>query len=156
MIPYGLYILTSGKKGGKYMGATVNWVTQSSFQPPQVVVAVKADSFIHAVIKENESFALNVLGKGQGDIAYAFFKSAQVEGQTIGGQTFNTRKTGAPLLKNALAHIECRLVGTLEQGDHSVFLGEVIDVGLNQELEDRPDDSTLWLKDLGEKIFYGG
>ena len=76
MIPYGLYVLTSGSESGDYAAATVNWVTQASFEPPLVVVAVKADSFIHSVITKNKTFALNVLGKDQGDVAFAFFEIA--------------------------------------------------------------------------------
>jgi len=48
------------------------------------------------------------------------------------------------------------LVDTVERGDHSIFVGEVVDAGLTQEIGGRPDDATLWMKDLGEKTFYGG
>ena len=44
MIPYGIYVLTSEGKDGKVAASTVNWVTQTAFQPPLVVVGVKADS----------------------------------------------------------------------------------------------------------------
>src|SRR5262249_55862205 len=47
MIPYGLYVLTAANKEGKVAAATVNWVTQASFEPPLVVVGVKADSGGH-------------------------------------------------------------------------------------------------------------
>ena len=59
-------------------------------------------------------------------------------------------------MDNMPAFIECRLVTTVEEGDHSIFLGEVVDAGVNQEPEGRADDATLLLKDLGEKTFYGG
>jgi hypothetical protein len=48
------------------------------------------------------------------------------------------------------------VVGSLAEGDHRVFLGEVIEAGLRLDLDGRPDEAVLWLKDLGEKIFYGG
>ena len=72
MIPYGLYVLTSEAEDGRVGAATVNWVTQASFEPPLVVVGVKADSSVHGIIKEARTFALNVLGKGQESIAYSF------------------------------------------------------------------------------------
>jgi flavin reductase (DIM6/NTAB) family NADH-FMN oxidoreductase RutF len=65
-------------------------------------------------------------------------------------------KTGSPILARAAAFVECVLIGTLEKGDHSVFLGEVVEAGLSQELPGRPDEHVLRLKDLGEKTFYGG
>ena len=50
MIPYGLYVLTAEGKDGRVAAATVNWVTQASFNPPLVVVGVKADSGAHSII----------------------------------------------------------------------------------------------------------
>ena len=156
MVPYGLYVLTGQTDDGRAAAATVNWVTQTSFNPPLVVVGVKADSTAHQVIKDAGSFALNVLGKGQQDLAYAFFKPVEREGDTIGGQAVRAGSTGAPILEDAPAWIECRLVETIEKGDHSTFLGEVVDAGVAQAPDGRPDDATLILKDLGEKTFYGG
>lgn len=156
MIPYGLYILTARGVEEKYAAASVNWVTQASFNPPLVVVCVRGDSYIHTLIEESHAFALNVLGKGQGDKAFTFFKPAEVEDGKISGEPFKPGKTGAPILDSVPAYIECRVLDTLVKGDHTVFLGQVVDAGLHVEIEDRADDATLWLKDLGEKIFYGG
>ncbi len=156
MIPYGLYILTAQTVDGRISGAAVNWVTQASFQPPLVAVAVKADSTIHGLIKDSQAFALNVLGKDQGPIAFAFFKPVVREGQALGGQPFHSGVTGSPILDSAPAFIECRLVESVEKGDHSIFVGEVVDAGVCIAPAGRPDDATLWLKDLGEKIYYGG
>src|SRR5499426_1172057 len=85
MIPYGLYVLTAESKDGKVAAATVNWVTQASFEPPLVVVGVKADSGAHAIIKDSNVFALNILGKDQKGQAFTFFKPLEREGNSIGG-----------------------------------------------------------------------
>jgi flavin reductase (DIM6/NTAB) family NADH-FMN oxidoreductase RutF len=156
MIPYGLYVLTTGGEGGPAAAATVNWVTQASFDPPLVAVGVKADSSGHQIIKDTQSFVLNVLGKGQQDLAFKFFKPAEIDGETIGGEPFRTGETGAPILANAPAYAECRLVESIEKGDHSVFVAEVVGAGVSTPPEGRADDATLWMKDLGEKTFYGG
>jgi len=159
MIPYGLYVLSakSGSGAGEFATSTVNWVTQASFEPPLVAVGVKKDSVSHAVIKAASSFALNVLGKGQQDLAFAFFKHVEPEGDTIAGQPFTLgATTGAPILTSAPAYLECRLRETVEIGDHSVFVGEVVGAGVASPAEGRPDDGTLELRDLGEKTFYGG
>jgi flavin reductase (DIM6/NTAB) family NADH-FMN oxidoreductase RutF len=155
MIPYGLYVLTAESKTGT-AAATVNWVTQASFTPPLVAVGVKADSGAHTVIKEANAFALNVLGKGQQAMAYTFFKPAERQGSTISGEPYRAGATGAPILVNAPAFVECRLVSTVEKGDHSIFVGEVVEAGVAKSPEGRPDDATLWLRDLGDKVFYGG
>jgi flavin reductase (DIM6/NTAB) family NADH-FMN oxidoreductase RutF len=156
MIPYGLYILTAESSDGKIAAATVNWVTQASFEPPLIVVGVKADSQTHAIIKETKTFALNVLGKGQQGKAFTFFKALERDANTIGGEAFHSGETGAPIFENMPAFVECKLVETIEKGDHSIFMGEVVNAGVNQQPDGRADDATLWLKDLGEKVFYGG
>src|ERR687891_658992 len=86
MIPYGLYVLTAEGKDGSVAAATINWVTQAAFTPPLVVMGVKTDSGAHAIIKETEKFALNVLGKGQQSMAFNFFKSHERAGDSIGGE----------------------------------------------------------------------
>jgi flavin reductase (DIM6/NTAB) family NADH-FMN oxidoreductase RutF len=156
MIPYGLYVLTAETEDGRIAAATVNWVTQSAFEPPLVVVGVKADSGVHDIIKETGAFALNILGKDQQGAAYAFFKPAEREGDTINGEGFQTGSTGSPILKSVPAYVECSLIETIEKGDHSIFIGKVVDAGVNKTPEGRPDDITLTLSDLGEKVFYGG
>jgi flavin reductase (DIM6/NTAB) family NADH-FMN oxidoreductase RutF len=156
MIPYGLYVLTAAGKDGQVAAATVNWVTQASFEPPLVAVGVKTDSHGHALIKDTRAFALNVLGKGQQALAYTFFKPAERKGDTISGEKFRPGTTGAPILASAPAFVECTLEATVEKGDHSVFVGKVVEVGLTKTPDGRADDATLWLKDLGDKVFYGG
>ena len=156
MIPYGLYILTAQGKEGQIAAAAVNWVTQSSFKPPQVTVAVRSDSFIHAMIQESGAFALNMLGKGQAGAAFAFFKPVVREGMTLSGEPFHFGETGSPLLESAPGYAECRLSGSLAVGDHTLFVGEVVATGLTQAVAGRPDDAILWLRELGPNIFYGG
>jgi flavin reductase (DIM6/NTAB) family NADH-FMN oxidoreductase RutF len=156
MIPYGLYVLTAQDQGGARTAATVNWVTQASFEPPLVVVGVKADSHAKSVIAASGTFALNFLGKGQEGIAYAFFKTVESDAQQIGGQPYRTGTTGAPILTAMPAYVECRVVETVEKGDHAIVVGEVVNAGTTQEPEGRPDDAILWLKDLGPRVFYGG
>ena len=156
MIPYGLYVLMAETKDGRVAAATVNWVTQASFEPPLVVVGVKVGSSPHSIIPETKSFSLSILGKGQGNVAYAFFKPAHREGDRIGGEPVRAGKTGSPILVNAPAAVECELVATVEQGDHAIFVGKVVDAAVATEPSGRADDATLWMKDLGEKVFYGG
>src|SRR5580698_10143622 len=117
LIPYGLYIATS--RAEETIGAgTINWVTQSSFSPPLIVAAIKVDSSLHDVIAASRVFALHVLGQNQKDIAMAFFKGAQPERDTLNGFRFQNGVTGAPILADALAWFECRVVDELRRGDH--------------------------------------
>jgi len=155
-IPYGLYVLTAADTEGNIAAATVNWVTQASFEPPLVAVGVKTDSGAHGLIKKTKAFALNVLGKDQQGMAFTFFKPAEVDGNSISGVPFKAGETGSPILTDTFAQVECKLVDTVEKGDHSLFIGEVIAANQARALKGRPDEATLWLLDLGEKTFYGG
>lgn len=155
-IPYGLYVLAAESEAGKVTAATVNWVTQTSFEPPLVAVGVKKDSSGHDIIKQAGTFALSVLGKGQQNAAFAFFKPVEREGDKVGGEVFRKGSTGAPVLSSAVAAVECELIATVEEGDHSLFVGRVVDAAVQAEISGRPDEATLTLKDLGEKTFYGG
>lgn len=156
MIPYGLYVLTAQGNDGALSAATVNWVTQTSFAPPLLALGVKSDSGAYAGLKSSGHFALNMLGKGQQGMAFGFFKPAEVDGETISGEPFTKGETGAPLLTNCPAAVECKVVEIVEQGDHHVVIGEVIAAHQSAPLEGRPDEAILEMKDLGEKTFYGG
>lgn len=156
MIPYGLYVLTADDGKGTLSAATINWVTQASFAPPLLAVGVKADSHGRAALGDGKSFALNVLGKGQGAIAYTFFKPTEVSDGKLSGQPFHRGTTGAPILDAAIASVECRVVEIVEKGDHHVVIGEVVEADVATPPSGRPDAAILELKDLGDNVFYGG
>lgn len=155
MIPYGLYVMTA-ENDGEIAAATVNWVTQTAFEPPLVVVGVKADSGAHEIVKKSGSFALNILGKGQQGPAFAFFKPVEKDGNTINGEAYTAGTTGSPVLESVPAYVECTLERTVENGDHSIFVGKVVNAVVQKAPEGRADDATLIMADLGEKVFYGG
>lgn len=156
MIPYGIYVLTAKAADGTIAAATVNWVTQTAFEPPLVAIGVKADSGAYGILKETGHFALNMLGKGQQKTAFAFFKPTARDGQTINGHGFTEGTNGAPILDDAQASVECRVAEIVERGDHHVVLGEVTGARVASEPAGRPDEAILEMKDLGEKVFYGG
>jgi len=156
MIPYGLYVLTVEDGDGNVAAATVNWVTQTSFDPPLVAVAVKTDSGAYGLIKNTGNFALNVLGKGQQGPAFTFFKPAEKDGNSISGEAYKSGANGAPLLESTVASIELKLVQMVELGDHHIAVGEVTEATINQTPDGRADDATLWMKELGDTVFYGG
>ena len=155
MIPYGIYVMTADA-AGDIAAATVNWVTQTAFQPPMVVVGVKVDSGIYAAAKKAGTFALNMLGKGQQGAAFAFFKPTQVADGKLSGEPYKKGTTGAPILTNAAAVVECKLHEIVERGDHHIFVGEVVEAQVMKPPQGRPDAAILEMKELGEKTFYGG
>lgn len=156
MIPYGIYVLTSDDGKGNVSAATVNWVTQTAFTPPLVVVGVKTDSGTYQTVKAAQAFALNMLGKEQKSLAFTFFRPADLSDGKLSGQPFRKGTSGAPILIDVPGAIECRVTAIVEQGDHHIVVGEVIDAHLNKPMTGRPDSAILEMKDLGESVFYGG
>ncbi|MBV8890331.1 MAG: flavin reductase [Alphaproteobacteria bacterium] len=156
MIPYGLYVLTADDGKGNVAGATVNWVTQTAFNPPLVVVGVKTDSGAYQIVKDAKSFALNMLGKEHKGLAFTYFKPAQYADGKLSGQPVHKGTTGAPILDAAPAAVECKVTSIVEQGDHHIVVGEVVDAHLPKPLQGRPDAAILEMKELGDNVFYGG
>ena len=147
MIPYGLYLL-GARDGGNQTVATVNWVTQTAFAPPLVVIGVKGDSGAHAMLKSSRKFALSMLKSGQKDMAYAFFKHVEPEGNSIGGFAFTPAENGCPTLDDTAGYVAGDVLDILENGDHSVVVCQVT------EAKKHADADILTLKEIGAN--YGG
>jgi flavin reductase (DIM6/NTAB) family NADH-FMN oxidoreductase RutF len=64
--------------------------------------------------------------------------------------------TARAVLIDALGAIECRVRSIVEQGDHHIIVGEVVEAHLNTPPSGRPDAAILEMKDLGDNVFYGG
>lgn len=148
LIPHPLNIC-GVKDGDEVNGFTLSWTTQASFKPPMIVIGVRKDSRSYTMIKASEVFAVSFLEKSQQKIAETFFQpQSRVENRFGEYEFYLGEVTGCPILKAALGYVECQLRGSLEQGDHTIFLGEV--VGAEQHREGEP----LWLKDTSWQ--YGG
>ena len=147
-IPYGFYITGVVGADGEANGFTTCWVSQVSFEPQQVIVAVRKDQHTHDLVESGGVFSLNFLDTEQEDLARRFTGPLKQENGQVGGSPYTTGQTGAPLFEEAFAHLECRVVGKLEAGDHTVYLGEVVAANLK-----RPADI---LTDLDTPMEYGG
>src|SRR6266702_1345000 len=109
---YGLYAVTVKREGDEH-GITANWVSQASFDPPMVVVAVESKSKIIELIRDAHHFAINVLHEGQGDLAEKLRRAGAGTPPNLKG--INTKPapaSGAPVLADALGWVECRVVAS--------------------------------------------
>jgi flavin reductase (DIM6/NTAB) family NADH-FMN oxidoreductase RutF len=123
-IPHGVFICGVAE-GEEVNGFTASWVTQGSFEPPLVVMAVRADSTSNGMIQRTGRFSLNVLAADQKDLAAVFFKPQQAVGGRFDAAPFRLGALGLPILEDALGAVECVLVGQVAHGDHTVFVAEV-------------------------------
>ncbi len=126
-IPYGLVII--GSRHGNGIAAMVaTWVTQVSFYPPLIVAAIESDSSMRMTIDESGVFSVNLLPSGGIPIAKKFLKSQSTDTASVAGHAVRRGEHGSPLLTEAVAAFECRVVNRVPTGDHILFIGEVVDV----------------------------
>jgi flavin reductase (DIM6/NTAB) family NADH-FMN oxidoreductase RutF len=129
-IPYGVYLLTA-RQGPDLFPVVVSWVSQVSFSPPRLMVALHHSRKIIPAIREGRFFSLSLLSRQQRDLV-ARFKGPPF--QAGHGDLWEEGNSGgAPILKDCLAAWRCRLVSTLEAGDHFLFLGEVESIARGKE-----------------------
>jgi flavin reductase (DIM6/NTAB) family NADH-FMN oxidoreductase RutF len=143
MIPYGLYVLTSRSEGSTN-AAVVSWLSQASFEPPRIVATLRNDSGIWHQVRKSGIFAVNVLGSGQKELGSAFFRHVEPEGNLLGGAPFHEGVTGAPILDQVPAYLECRVCETIDAGDHTLFLADIVEVGVQNDLPALDLDETGW------------
>jgi flavin reductase (DIM6/NTAB) family NADH-FMN oxidoreductase RutF len=149
MISYGLYVVTA-RHESRIAAATVDWVTQASFEPPMVVCCLRQDSLIYELVRAAGRFAVHPLGENQKSFAAHFFKNKSATETEINGQPCTIADSGVPILSGAPAYFVLETVGQLTQSDHAVVLGRVIGVGLNTN----PPPPPLLMRDTG--WHYGG
>lgn len=127
MFTYGLFVAASAGPEGP-CAATISWVTQVSFEPKLVAVAMRKGTAICEAVQASRHFALHVVGVQQPELARAFFKSGPAGPQEIGGYHYELNARGVPILDAATAWVVCEVIEEANQsGDHAVFVAAVSD-----------------------------
>jgi flavin reductase (DIM6/NTAB) family NADH-FMN oxidoreductase RutF len=127
----GVYVVTT-RLGDRINGMTAAWVSQVSFNPLLVMVSIAPPRYSHDLIKESGVFAINVLTSEQVDLGKRFGYKSGRKVDKFAGLDYLTGVTGAPILPQAYAFLELKLVDTFPAGDHNLFIGEVVDAKLLQ------------------------
>jgi len=127
---YGLYAVTVSH-GGEEQGMTATWLSQASFAPPMLAVAVENTSRMIGLMRDARHFVINVFHEGQRELAGKLARSSASAPHKLKGIKTKPAPTwGGPILADALGWLECRLVATLPAGDHTLVLGEVVEAGI--------------------------
>lgn len=130
MLTYGIYILTS-HSGNEKHGMIASWVSQVSHNPTLVMVAVRENRRMHSVVMEAGSFAIHALEKNEERLIAKFKETTPAE--RFADVECVTGVTGAPIIENSLAYLDCRLWKTIPAGDHTLFIGEVVSAGTSEK-----------------------
>ncbi len=119
--------------GDKLHGMTANAVSSLSLDPVMVLICVDKTTYAHGVISDGGVFVVNILGEHQETLSRVFAKKGEPEVGSLRGQPYRLGETGAPILADCLAFIECRVANTLDGGDHTIFLGSVVSEGVEND-----------------------
>ena len=116
-----VYAVTTGAGGDRY-GILATAVSSLSFDPPSLLVCVNRAASLHAPLASAETFAVNVLGLGNRDVAEHFMRG--------GSDRFAVGQwnvwLGVPVLESAQSSFVCRRAHCHDFGTHSIFIGELI------------------------------
>jgi len=123
-LTYGIYVVTVGLEGGA-TALTASWVSQVSFDPPLVMVAIGRERFCNRVLREGGKFTVNVLAEDQAGLAGEFARD-ETGDRLADVPVVEPQTTGAPVLADALAYLDCEVAEFFEPGDHTLFVGKVL------------------------------
>eukprot|EP00475_Leptophrys_vorax_P024740 TRINITY_DN34220_c0_g1_i1.p1 TRINITY_DN34220_c0_g1~~TRINITY_DN34220_c0_g1_i1.p1 ORF type:complete len:693 (-),score=42.91 TRINITY_DN34220_c0_g1_i1:347-2314(-) len=123
----GLYVVTAAK-GASRSAMIASWVSQASFKPLGLTIAVAKDRAIESLMQVGDSFVLNCLEEGNyAPLMKHFLKRFPPGADRFEGVDWNPSKNGSPILAGALAFMECTVVSRMETNDHWITYAEVTD-----------------------------
>lgn len=120
----GVAIVTTRRPGGIH-GITVSSFASLSLDPPLVLACIGKKARSHEAIAAQGCFAVAILGAGQEDLSEQAAARRGAEGSWLLDVPHRTVVTGAPVLEDCLAWLDCSLAGTHPGGDHTIFVGRV-------------------------------
>lgn len=155
MFATGVTIVTARTAEGALVGLTASSFNSVSLEPPLVLWSLAHRASSMPVFAAGSHYAINVLAADQKELAERFARRSSEDDAGTGqnpaagarasrwqGVAFSEGVGGAPLIAGAAAHFECFNRSRYEEGDHTIFVGEV------EACRHRPDASPL--------LFHGG
>jgi len=151
-MPAGLYIVGSTDRRERRNAMVANWVTAVAFDPKLVAVGIEREALTHELVEAGGCFSVCFVARESREIVRRFTKPVEVDlvGCTLNGFPFTERVTGAPILTDSVAFLDCEVRERSPLGSHTLFVGEVVDAGF-LDAEDTP---VLRMEDT--RMNYGG
>jgi flavin reductase (DIM6/NTAB) family NADH-FMN oxidoreductase RutF len=135
----GVTIVTAAHQDA-YAGFTANAFTSVSLDPPLVLVCIGTQNASRAIIEASQAFCVNILSDQQEELARIFATNGPAKYTHLAQVQVHSAVTGAPILADTLAWLDCRLTATYPGGDHIILLGEVL------ALDAAPGEPLLYLR----------
>lgn len=146
---YGYYVVTAIRVGSEgevldeenIAAATVNWASQVSFEPVMLAISIEEDSHLNEIIDYSGYFTVHLLADDHKEYIEKFAGKTKVENGKINGVPFNL-EDGEVVIEGALGYIKCELKESVRAGDHTLQVGEALEVKM---LKDKKAICTMEL-----------
>jgi flavin reductase (DIM6/NTAB) family NADH-FMN oxidoreductase RutF len=120
----GIYVVTV-KRDQTETGMLASWVQQCSFHPPQITLAINPQRPIATLLEQEVAFTLNILDSDQTDMIVHFGRGFPLQDDAFKGLEVDRSGAGGPVLAEALAVLECRIVERMSAGDHDLVIAQI-------------------------------
>lgn len=119
----GVTVVTTEHDGTRY-GMTVASFASLSLHPPLVLVCIEKSVKTHDAIAAAGAFGVSILAKSQAEISGRF--ASKIDDK-FAGVNVRVGELGMPLIEGSICALECRVYAQLPGGDHTIYVGEVVD-----------------------------
>jgi flavin reductase (DIM6/NTAB) family NADH-FMN oxidoreductase RutF len=120
----GVTVITTISKDGAPYGLTANAFMSVSLEPPLLLISVDKKAESYPNFEQSRVFTVNILRDDQEGLSRRFAVSG---GNKFEGVAYHRGANNVPILEETLAHIECRLYSAHDGGDHTLYLGEILE-----------------------------
>ncbi|AQQ53138.1 flavin reductase family protein [Planococcus lenghuensis] len=141
-----LFIATAdGDRGHFHFGC---WSTQCSHEPPRMLTCFPKEIEGYEIVRRGGVWTVSLVAEDQSDFHDEFFLQNKQDIRSIGEDQFIYRKTGCPILKNAIGYMECKLVSFIDNGDFGLAIGDIVSAEML-----RPDMKNLTVNSILDRGF---
>ena len=123
MFATGVAVVTTTGQAGQGWAMTANSIISLSLSPPLILFAVDLRNAMRKKLTDSACFAVNILNRNQEPLSQRF---ATPGPKNIDEVELHEAVTGAPVLRDALAWLDCRLTEQIPGGDHGIFIGHIV------------------------------
>jgi len=124
-IASGMFVITA-RQGEAETGMLASWVQQCSFNPPHLTVALKKGREIADWLPLGASFIVNILDDTETDMIIHFGRGFVGKEPAFADVEVERSDGRPPVLKDALAFLECRVTARYATGDHELVIGQIV------------------------------
>ncbi len=122
---YGLFVIGS-RKGDSINAQTANTAFQITSDPDRVAIGINKANLTWEYISQSRVFSISILGRGQIDTVKHFGFQSGRKVDKFSDVSYFTAKTGAPILEDCLAWLDCQVQQEVDVGTHTIFVGLVV------------------------------